>query len=382
MQGFPPRKRKILNSILCCLAAIPNYGNASYKECANLNKKHTDEQKETVEAIEDVCYATETFAVTALSATTIRTEQDNFEPALEPVTLDLKDPCRSASTYEENLNFDCCIQAVSSNCTCGASRGECNCQETHQQGLKPVDFDTSVFTSERGPEGCQKNPAADELLHLKRCRGVLQTILPETAEADSLLNSVASCGSTALSQVAYASDDRQDGEATFATSCREKLGQLEKEKAASSENSVDGFVGSTLHAILWEEVFQLFDKDRNGHISRDELGRVFRALDLDPSQKELDQALKELDKDGNGIIELDDFKMYLKKVKRSSYDERKQEMMQAFSLLDKNNDKFIDAKELSQVLTSLGEVLSEAEINAMIQVADTNKDGKIDYEGE
>ncbi|KAI8776450.1 alpha-actinin A, partial [Biomphalaria glabrata] len=132
----------------------------------------------------------------------------------------------------------------------------------------------------------------------------------------------------------------------------------------------------------WEEVFQLFDKDRNGHISRDELGRVFRALDLDPSQKELDQALQELDKDGNGIIELDDFKMYLKKVKRSSYDERKQEMMQAFSLLDKNNDKFIDAKELSQVLTSLGEVLSEAEINAMIQVADTNKDGKIDYEGE
>ncbi|KAK0049709.1 alpha-actinin A, partial [Biomphalaria pfeifferi] len=131
---------------------------------------------------------------------------------------------------------------------------------------------------------------------------------------------------------------------------------------------------------VWEEVFQLFDKDRNGHISRDELGRVFRALDLDPSQKDLDQALKELDKDGNGIIELDDFKMYFKKVKRSSYDERKQEMMQAFSLLDKNNDKFIDAKELSQVLTSLGEVLSEAEINAMIKVADTNKDGKIDYE--
>uniref|UniRef100_A0A2C9L429 H15 domain-containing protein n=1 Tax=Biomphalaria glabrata TaxID=6526 RepID=A0A2C9L429_BIOGL len=49
--------------------------------------------------------------------------------------------------------------------------------------------------------------------------------------------------------VAYASDDRQDGEATFATSCREKLGQLEKEKAAAAENSVDGFVGSTLHAI-------------------------------------------------------------------------------------------------------------------------------------
>ncbi|XP_055896309.1 uncharacterized protein LOC129928066 [Biomphalaria glabrata] len=142
---------------------IQDYGcTDSYKECVNVNKKNADEQKETVEAIEEVCYATETFDVPALSATTTRTEQDNFEP----VTLDLKDPCRS--TYEGNLNFDCCIQAVSNNCTCGASRRECKCQETHQQGLKPVDFDTSVFTRERGLEGGQKNPAADELVHVPR----------------------------------------------------------------------------------------------------------------------------------------------------------------------------------------------------------------------
>uniref|UniRef100_A0A2C9L8D8 Uncharacterized protein n=1 Tax=Biomphalaria glabrata TaxID=6526 RepID=A0A2C9L8D8_BIOGL len=152
----------------------------SYKECVNVNKKNADEQKETVEAIEEVCYATETFAVPALSATTTRTEQDNLEPALEPVTLDLKNPCRSA--YEGNLNFDCCIQAVSNNCTCGASRRECKCQETHQQGLKPVDFDTSVFTSERGLEGGQKNPAADELVHIGRCPRAPQTCLSDTLE--------------------------------------------------------------------------------------------------------------------------------------------------------------------------------------------------------
>ncbi|KAK0049781.1 histone H1B sperm [Biomphalaria pfeifferi] len=52
-----------------------------------------------------------------------------------------------------------------------------------------------------------------------------------------------------IGEVADDSDDRQDGEATFATSCREKLGRLEKEKAASVEKSVDVFVGSTLDAI-------------------------------------------------------------------------------------------------------------------------------------
>ncbi|KAK0067862.1 alpha-actinin A, partial [Biomphalaria pfeifferi] len=48
----------------------------------------------------------------------------------------------------------------------------------------------------RSPEG-----GADELLNLERCKGALQTILHETAEDDSLLSSVASCGSTALSRV-------------------------------------------------------------------------------------------------------------------------------------------------------------------------------------
>ena len=51
-------------------------------------------------------------------------------------------------------------------------------------------------------------------------------------------------------------------------------------------------------------------------------------------------------------------------------------------MIDKNNDKFIDSKELLSTLTSLGEPLSEAEVEAMIKVADVNKDGKIDYEGE
>lgn len=131
---------------------------------------------------------------------------------------------------------------------------------------------------------------------------------------------------------------------------------------------------------VWREIFELFDRDKNGHISRQELGHVLRALDMDPTQKELDDAVKELDKDGNGVIEFHDFKAYMQKMKRQTYDERKNEMMRAFQLIDKNNDKFIDSKELMATLTSLGEPLTEEEVKAMIKVADVNKDGKIDYE--
>ena len=51
-------------------------------------------------------------------------------------------------------------------------------------------------------------------------------------------------------------------------------------------------------------------------------------------------------------------------------------------MIDKNNDKFIDVKELMSVLTSFGEPLTEEEVKKMIQVADVNKDGRIDYEGD
>ncbi|CAL1532466.1 unnamed protein product [Lymnaea stagnalis] len=131
---------------------------------------------------------------------------------------------------------------------------------------------------------------------------------------------------------------------------------------------------------VWKEVFEMFDRDGNGSISTDELGRVCRALDMDPTLKELEEAAKLLDKDGNGIIEYKDFKLYMMKMKRSSYEERKLEMIRAFRMIDKNNDKFIDAQELISVLTSLGEPLTEEEAGAMIRVADVNKDGKIDYE--
>ncbi|XP_059165859.1 calmodulin-like isoform X2 [Physella acuta] len=68
------------------------------------------------------------------------------------------------------------------------------------------------------------------------------------------------------------------------------------------------------------------------------------------------------------------------KMKKLSYDERKQEMMRAFRIIDKNNDKFIDPNELIAMLKSLGEPLTEEEAGAMIRVADVNNDGKIDYE--
>ena len=61
-----------------------------------------------------------------------------------------------------------------------------------------------------------------------------------------------------------------------------------------------------------------------------------------------------------------------------------QEMVvkEAFKLLDKDGNGYIDYEELRSVLRAKGEALSEEEFQQVIDELDANKDGRIDYEGQ
>ena len=50
-------------------------------------------------------------------------------------------------------------------------------------------------------------------------------------------------------------------------------------------------------------------------------------------------------------------------------------------MFDKNNDGFISNNELRHVMTSLGERLSQEEVDDMIREADSDGDGQVNYEG-
>ena len=56
------------------------------------------------------------------------------------------------------------------------------------------------------------------------------------------------------------------------------------------------------------------------------------------------------------------------------------ELREAFYMYDMNNDGYITKEEFRTTMKSLGENLTEEEIDAMMSQADTNKDGKISME--
>jgi calmodulin len=90
--------------------------------------------------------------------------------------------------------------------------------------------------------------------------------------------------------------------------------------------------------------------------------------------------VKEVDQDGNGSIEFNEFiLMMARKLKASDGEE---EMHHAFKVFDKNGDGFITFDELKRVMNCIGERLTDEEIEDMIKEADLNGDKKIDYKGE
>ena len=128
----------------------------------------------------------------------------------------------------------------------------------------------------------------------------------------------------------------------------------------------------------FKDSFQVFDKDGDGFITANELSSVMSSLGQNPTDSEIADMINEVDADGDGRIDFPEFLTMMSR-KAFNYDPDK-ELEDAFKVFDKNGDGFISSNELKQVLLSLGEKATDNDIVLMMKEADTNNDGKICFE--
>merc|ERR1712168_1119547 len=98
-----------------------------------------------------------------------------------------------------------------------------------------------------------------------------------------------------------------------------------------------------------------------------------------PTETDIQDFIREVDMDGNGNIDLEEV-WNVMAPKMKSQAEEEAELLESFKVFDKNGDGFISAKELQDMMLTLGEKLTNEEVDEMIKEADTNGDGKVDYE--
>ena len=124
------------------------------------------------------------------------------------------------------------------------------------------------------------------------------------------------------------------------------------------------------------EAFSLFDKDGDGTITAKN-GTVMRSLEQNQTEAELQDMVNEVDTDHTGTINFPEILTMM--ARQMNSDEREEEIREAFRDLEKDDNGFISAAELMQVMMNLGERLTD-EVDEMVRVADIDGDGQVNYE--
>uniref|UniRef100_A0AAQ4QQB5 Troponin C, slow skeletal and cardiac muscles n=1 Tax=Gasterosteus aculeatus aculeatus TaxID=481459 RepID=A0AAQ4QQB5_GASAC len=132
----------------------------------------------------------------------------------------------------------------------------------------------------------------------------------------------------------------------------------------------------------FKAAFDIFVQDaEDGCISTKELGKVMRMLGQNPTPEELQEMIDEVDEDGSGTVDFDEFLvMMVRCMKDDSKGKSEEELAELFRMFDKNTDGYIDLDELKMMLESTGEPITEDDIEELMKDGDKNNDGKIDYD--
>ena len=118
-------------------------------------------------------------------------------------------------------------------------------------------------------------------------------------------------------------------------------------------------------------------QDGSGTISTKELLGVMRSIGQNPTEDEILNHIVEYDINGDGTIDFDEFCEMM--LKQSKDIDQTVEIREAFKIFDRDGNGYIDAKELKDVVPRMGECLTAEEADEFLQEADTNNDGKLDY---
>ncbi|RLN17926.1 putative calcium-binding protein CML8 [Panicum miliaceum] len=127
-----------------------------------------------------------------------------------------------------------------------------------------------------------------------------------------------------------------------------------------------------------KEAFDLFDIDGSGTIDARELNVAMRALGFEMTPEQINQMIAEVDKDGSGTIDFDEF-VHMMTDKMGERDAR-DELYKAFRIIDKDGNGKISDIDIQRLAIETGEHFTLDEVREMIEAADENGDGEIDLE--
>ena len=130
---------------------------------------------------------------------------------------------------------------------------------------------------------------------------------------------------------------------------------------------------------MYTKIFKLYDEDDDGYVDLAFLAEMMRSAGAIFLDSELEKPMARLRNDnGADLFTQQDYQDLC--LEFSKNQDTPEDLMEAFKFWDSDNSGKVTTEEIRQALTTLGDVLSEDEINALIKEADPTDIGVIDYE--
>lgn len=135
--------------------------------------------------------------------------------------------------------------------------------------------------------------------------------------------------------------------------------------------------GQALSRAELTQLFEIFDSNGNGAITKPELRDVIVSFRVDLSDGELTKMVETYDTSADGILQLDEFAKLMQGFRGEDASVEAQ-MERTFLRFDANRDGGLDAREVRALVEANGQVITLREAKTIIFEADVDGNGRID----
>ncbi|XP_042908967.1 calcium-binding protein E63-1 isoform X2 [Parasteatoda tepidariorum] len=155
-----------------------------------------------------------------------------------------------------------------------------------------------------------------------------------------------------------------------------KIKQRKRRKLAGNDHSRPNLTTSQITEL--KAAFAMLDRNQDGRINETELKSMLEKLGISLTDEMIAKLIEEASKTGQRLLNEEEFFSWM-----SHHDVKEDAMadlMAAFKVFDKDGNGYISKDELKTAMDTIGEPMSEGQLDIMIKETDTDNDGKINYE--
>ncbi|KAL3267700.1 hypothetical protein HHI36_006832 [Cryptolaemus montrouzieri] len=132
---------------------------------------------------------------------------------------------------------------------------------------------------------------------------------------------------------------------------------------------------------LLKNAFDTFDVEKKGSIGTVMIGTILGMLGVHTTDEMLNEIIAEVDADGSGELEFEEFVTLASRfMVEEDAEAMQQELKEAFRLYDKEGNGYITTSTLKEILKELDDKLTGDELDMIITEIDTDGSGTVDFD--